>query len=221
MCENGVKNFLSSLYEYTNSQIKFFLQIKRMKPLKIILIRHAESEGNIDRTIYSTKPDYKLSLSEKGKSQAQEARKKLKEILNNSSVQVYCSPFYRTRETWNILKEELNSNSIKYKEDPRIREQEWGHIRSFELNEEIVKERDEYGLFYFRIPDGKSGAEVCDRVSDFVGSMFRDFEKNDFAENIIIVTHGMTLRIFLMKWFHLTVEEFEQLKIPIILKSLF
>ena len=185
-----------------------------MKPNKIILIRHAESEGNADRKIYSSKPDYKLALSEKGKLEAQKAGKNLKEIIHNSSIQVYCSPFYRTRETWNIIKEELNSNSINYKEDPRIREQEWGHFRSFELNEEIVKERDEFGLFYFRIPDGESGADVYDRVSDFVGSMFRNFQKKDFAEIVVLVTHGMTLRIFLMKWFYWTVEEFENLKNP-------
>ncbi len=29
-----------------------------MKPKRIILIRHGESEGNTDRNIYSQKPDY-------------------------------------------------------------------------------------------------------------------------------------------------------------------
>jgi len=30
----------------------------------------------------------------------------------------------------------------------------------------------------------------------------------------LIVTHGLTLRLFLMRWFHWTVEEFENLRNP-------
>lgn len=37
-----------------------------MKPKRIILLRHAESEGNIDKNIYKTKPDYALNITEKG-----------------------------------------------------------------------------------------------------------------------------------------------------------
>ena len=74
--------------------------------------------------------------------------------------------------------------------------------------------RDAYGTFYYRISEGESGADVYDRVSDFFGTLHRDFEKPDFPANALIVTHGMTLRLFLMRWFHWTVEEFEQLANP-------
>jgi broad specificity phosphatase PhoE len=36
----------------------------------------------------------------------------------------------------------------------------------------------------------------------------------DVNENVLIVTHGMTLRLFLMRWFHWTVEELENLRNP-------
>ncbi len=48
-----------------------------MKPNRIILIRHGESEGNINRSIYAERPDYSLELSEKGKEQAREAGRHL------------------------------------------------------------------------------------------------------------------------------------------------
>ena len=41
-----------------------------MKPNRIILARHGESEGNADTVIYKIKPDYALELSEKGLVQA-------------------------------------------------------------------------------------------------------------------------------------------------------
>lgn len=31
------------------------------------------------------------------------------------------------------------------------------------------------------------------------------------AETIVIVTHGLTARLFLMRWFHLTVDQFHSL----------
>ncbi|NQU29736.1 MAG: histidine phosphatase family protein, partial [Anaerolineae bacterium] len=73
---------------------------------------------------------------------------------------------------------------------------------------------NEYSTFYFRIPDGESGADVFDRVSTFLETLHRDFRKPDFPENALIVTHGMTLRLFLMRWYHWTVEEFENIRNP-------
>ena len=57
-----------------------------------------------------------------------------------------------------------NTNGEK---SPRLREQEWGHLRTLEDCIEIEKLRDDYGTFYFRIPDGEGAADVYDRVSDF------------------------------------------------------
>lgn len=76
------------------------------------------------------------------------------------------------------------------------------------------KNRDAYGTFYYRLPDGESAADVYDRVSDVFGTLHRDFEKENFSQNAVIITHGMTIRLFLMRWFHWTVEQFEQFANP-------
>jgi len=180
-----------------------------MKPKRIILIRHGESEGNVDKTIYSIKPDYTLTLTDTGIQQAQETGQKLSEILKDESTFFYVSPFWRTRMTFEEIAKSLDSDKIDWREEPRIREQEWGHLRSTQINNQINEDRDSYGTFYFRIPDGESGADVYDRVSDFLNTVYRDFEKPSFPENVIIVSHGMTIRLFLMRWFHWTVEHFE------------
>jgi broad specificity phosphatase PhoE len=44
-----------------------------MRPKRIILIRHGESEGNLDSGIYQLKPDYTLELTKKGLRQADKA----------------------------------------------------------------------------------------------------------------------------------------------------
>ncbi len=185
-----------------------------MKPNRIILVRHGESEGNADRNNYETIPDYALNLTQNGKWEAVSAGKEIKNIVGAESVHAYVSPYYRSRQTFAGIESVIGENVSASIEDPRIRELDWGHLRHPDDNEEIIRERNEFSTFYYRIKDGESGADVYDRVSTFLETMYRDFNKPDYPENSLIVTHGMTLRIFLMRWFHWSVEEFENLKNP-------
>lgn len=185
-----------------------------MRPNRIILIRHGESEGNVDKNHYQFTPDYALNLTPNGIAQAQRAGQVIKDIIGSESLYAYISPYFRTRQTYQQLSTALEANITKLIEDPRIREQDWGHLRHPDDNEEIIQQRDEFSTFYYRIPDGESGADVFDRVSTFLETLYRDFNKPDYPENTLIVTHGMTLRLFLMRWFHWTVEEFENVRNP-------
>ena len=185
-----------------------------MKPNRILLIRHGQSQGNIDVNQYQTVPDYALNLTPKGIEQSIEAGIRIKEIIGSESLHVYLSPYVRARQTFQHLKTSLETNIEKVVEDPRIREQDWGHLRHPNENEEIRRQRDGFSTFYYRIPDGESGADVYDRVSTFLETLHRDFNKSRYAQNTLIVTHGLTFRLFLMRWFHWTVEEFENLRNP-------
>lgn len=185
-----------------------------MKPKRIILIRHGESEGNVNKNIYSVKPDYTLELTANGVMQAYEAGKELKNIINKESVFCYVSPMWRTRSTFEMISTFFTADQINYIEEPRLREQEWGHFRDAAEGVEVERIRDSYGSFYYRIPDGESAVDAFDRVSDFFGTFHRDCEKITFAENVLIVTHGMLIRLFLMRWFHWTVEQFEEYANP-------
>ena len=123
---------------------------------------------------------------------------------------------WRTRETFKeiVIGGEFDNGKLDFKEEPRIREQEWGHLRSVEESALCNEARDNYGTFYYRIPNGESGADVFDRMASFFDSLHRDFQKEDFPVNCAIVTHGMTIRLFLMKWFHWTVEQYEEMRNP-------
>lgn len=95
-----------------------------MKPKRIILIRHGESEGNLDNSKYEITPDYALKLTQKGISQAAQAGKDIKSMIGDESVYVYLSPFFRTRETFKHIHSSIIDNVTKAIEDPRIREQD-------------------------------------------------------------------------------------------------
>lgn len=190
-----------------------------MKPDKIFVVRHGQSQGNANKAIYAEVPDYALQLTDLGIQQATNAGEEIANHLgSNPTIQYYVSPFWRTRQTYVQIRKGIDgrvnnrpSRSVYY-EDPRIREQEWGQDMEDRqgYKDKVEEYRDGYGHFYYRFRDGgESCADVFDRVSDFMGTMFRDFEKKDFPRNVIIVTHGMTMRLFLMRWFHCSVEEFE------------
>lgn len=185
-----------------------------MRPKRIILIRHGESSANVDRYLFGQIPDYTIELTEKGCMQARVAGCKLKELVGDESIYFYVSPFWRTRSTFENIVRSIPRSQFVYSEEPRLREQEWGYLRCNEDFDKICRERREYGTFYYRIPGGESGTDVYDRIDDLLGSMYRDFRREDYPENCVLVTHSLTIRLFLMRYYHLTVEEFEQMLSP-------
>lgn len=74
------------------------------------------------------------------------------------------------------------------------------------------QERADYGHFFYRIPNGESAADAYDRVSGFNESLWRSFGEDTFASVCVLVTHGLMSRVFLMKWYHFSVEYFEDLR---------
>jgi len=117
-----------------------------------------------------------------------------------------CSPYTRARETALISLAHLKPEQVVYvREDPRLREQEF--CASFQTKEKASskEERDRYSKFFYRWLRGESAADVFDRVSVFMASIWRDFSSDHFANHIgddgyvLIYTHGLTMRVFLMR----------------------
>jgi broad specificity phosphatase PhoE len=190
----------------------------------IILVRHAQSEGNKNRDIHQTTPDHRVKLTTEGHRQAQEAGRRLRDLLHpDDTLHFFTSPYRRTRETTEGMMESLTSDDptpspfprqgIKVYEEPRLREQDFGNFQpcSTEM-ERMWMERADYGHFFYRIPNGESAADAYDRVSGFNESLWRLFGEEDFASVCVLVTHGLMTRVFLMKWYHWSVEYFEDLR---------
>ncbi|KAL9267773.1 Reticulon-like protein [Drosera capensis] len=73
-----------------------------------------------------------------------------------------------------------------------------------------------YGRFFCRFPDGESAADVYDRITGFRETLRADIDPGRFQLlhqrnpnlNVVIVSHGLTLGIFLMRWYKWTVSQF-------------
>lgn len=182
------------------------------RPQRIVLVRHGESQGNADETIYERVPDHALEMTGRGWEQAREAGDALRALFDGERVRVFVSPYRRTRQTFQALA--LDPALAVVEEEPRLREQDWGNLQDTEDIRGQRKARDAYGHFYYRFTRGESGADAYDRVGAFLESLHRDFEDPDFPPNALLVTHGLMMRLFCMRWFHWSVEEFEALCNP-------
>lgn len=199
----------------------------RMMPRRIVLVRHGESEGNLDTAAYTTTPDHKIPLTDAGLTQARDAGAQLRALMagNVSSedwrAYFYVSPYERTRSTLREIGRSFSRRRIiGVREECRVREQDFGNFQVEERMRVIKETRERFGRFFYRFPEGESAADVFDRVSNFLESLWRDIDMNRLHNdpsqdlNLVIVSHGLTLRVFLMKWFKWTVDQFERLNNP-------
>ncbi|RDX70913.1 Phosphoglycerate mutase-like protein AT74, partial [Mucuna pruriens] len=196
-------------------------------PKRIILVRHGESEGNLDPSAYSTTPDPKIQLTAQGIAQARVAGARMRDVIATEGsphwrVYFYVSPYARTRSTLREIGRSFSKKRvIGVREECRIREQDFGNFQVQERMNVIKETRQRFGRFFYRFPEGESAADVFDRVSSFLESLWRDVDMNRLNHghnddpsddlNLIIVSHGLASRVFLMKWFKWTVEQFELL----------
>lgn len=181
------------------------------RPRRIVLVRHGESEGNVDDTVYERVPDHRLSLTERGFAQAERTGHWLRGMLSGTP-DVYVSPYLRTKQTLEALALPIEPGDVRI--EPRLREQDWANFQDPDKIAAEKEARNRYGHFFYRFTNGESGSDVYDRVSSFLESMFRNFEGDSNRRDVVIVTHGLTMRLFAMRWFHWSVEYFESLENP-------
>ncbi|CAI9102319.1 OLC1v1000567C2 [Oldenlandia corymbosa var. corymbosa] len=138
------------------------------------------------------------------------------EVQRSGLFTSMCLP---TRSTLREIGQSFPRNRVSgVREESRIREQDHGNFRDEEHMKELKKIRDRYGRFFYRFPEGESGADVYDRVSSFFESLWRDIDMSRLSVdpsadlNIVIVSHGIAIRVFLMRWFKWSAEQYESLK---------
>lgn len=178
--------------------------------LTIKLVRHGQSRANVGEVDAKDVGDHTISLTDHGHAQAKQAGATLgRDYLEGALI--YASPYQRTRQTLAAILEGagLKPGAVRVYEDPRLREVEHGYAE-WEAQQTM---RRTHGWFYYRFEGGESPADCFDRTSSFLESLMRQVERKA-SERVLIVTHGLTLRCFVMRYLHLTVEQFDEIANP-------
>eukprot|EP00574_Skeletonema_japonicum_P008676 CAMPEP_0201729500 /NCGR_PEP_ID=MMETSP0593-20130828/19274_1 /ASSEMBLY_ACC=CAM_ASM_000672 /TAXON_ID=267983 /ORGANISM="Skeletonema japonicum, Strain CCMP2506" /LENGTH=244 /DNA_ID=CAMNT_0048221857 /DNA_START=211 /DNA_END=944 /DNA_ORIENTATION=- len=179
--------------------------------------------GTQMKAAYVTTADWRIPLTNLGKEQAVDAGRILREKISEEDAKVvfYHSPYLRTRQTLDeLLPYFSDSEILSCLEEPRICEQQIGNFQNVQQVLDAKKERSKFGRFFYRFPSGEAGLDVYNRVSSFIPTLVRDLDRYRRSGidmdnvNVVIVTHGLALRLFLMRWFQWSVECFEESQNP-------
>lgn len=154
------------------------------RPVRIILVRHGQSEGNVDPKIYCTSADPTIRLTATGAQQSAHCGQKIRKIIEQNRkgddwcVHFYVSPYQRTLSTLKEIGRAFGKEHIVgVREEPRIREQDFGNFQHDESMKRSNEIRKEFGRFFYRFPEGESVADVFDRVTS-MASYFHLFHNS-------------------------------------------
>jgi len=188
------------------------------RPRHIYLIRHGESRGNVNESLYSVIPDHAMELTDLGVRQARAAGRKLHDLIGDDvSVQCFLSPYVRASRTLTEILRAFDTTKVLIREEALLREQEFGNFQDVDRIRQSKIERRRYGRFWYRFDQGESGADVHGRAADFLLTLFRQMDLSQSAQrskHYIILTHGLFIRLLCMRYMGWTVAQFEQVWNP-------
>jgi broad specificity phosphatase PhoE len=180
--------------------------------MNIYLVRHAQSNANVDNTVLYKETNVGIKLTAKGITQAHETGHFLAEELEKAhSVKVWNSPYERTRMTASFIKQHLQGKNIAFSEEESIylSERQFGLIdNSAQYVNDFPAEAEHYMLhkkqghdFFVRPPLGESPFDMCMRLDFFIKSILLNHD--NYYSDHVIVSHGAALRgiiMMMMKW---------------------
>lgn len=188
--------------------------------MRIYLVRHGESLGNVDKTVHERMADHAIPLSDRGRAQAAETGTWLdREASQWSSsrrgppARVWTSPYRRARETAELASKGLEASRMcdGPLDHVLLAEQQFGLFDGIPDDQLAVRYPAEHahyakhqafeGRFWARMPLGESRFDVAVRVHQAFGTFHRDADRHDI-ETIVVVCHGVTMRAFAMMWLH-------------------
>ncbi|AHH94094.1 histidine phosphatase family protein [Kutzneria viridogrisea] len=181
--------------------------------MRIILVRHAESLGNVDELAYCRIPDHALPLTARGEQQAVDIGPRIRALLGTGPIAVYVSPYLRTRQTLQLM--EIDDLADRIVAEPRLREQDWGNLQDPVEQEVQKRQRHEFGHFFYRLAHGESGADVDDRVASYLAELeLRMLRQSSHPTTVLVVSHGLAMRLLCRRLFSWSIELFESLSNP-------
>lgn len=157
---------------------------------KIIMARHAESQGNVDKIYQGKVPG--TSLTAQGEKQAKALGKKVAADDAVKITTVYCSPLERTRQTAQAIADATGATLIV---DDRLKEVDFGeyegkHIDFDDLT--FIRERRAHKLESKQVESiyHFHGMETWSGIGLRLGSFFDEVLPKHRGEGIAVVTHA-------------------------------
>lgn len=188
---------------------------------KLILIRHGESQWNLENRFTGW---VDVPLSSKGEQEARAAGEKLKSY---SFDKAFTSKLQRANKTLTFILEASGQTGIPIEYDTALNERHYGALQGLNKAETAQKYGDDQVKIWRRSYDVPPPKEKTDLNPEGTSESLKDtaartlpyWEKKIFPEikngkNIIVAAHGNSLRSIVMHLDNLTKEQVLELNIP-------
>lgn len=149
--------------------------------MKIYIIRHGQTDWNVQRKIQGTSD---IELNSTGIKQAEEARKIVKELELDFII---CSPLKRARKTAEILNKDKNLEIIY---DESFAERNFGNYEGFVIKKDSEDIYNSQALFDLNLDLDINNVEPISKVLERVTKRLDEIKDKYNEKNILIVTHG-------------------------------
>lgn len=170
--------------------------------MKLYLVRHAESEGNLKK-VYAGTTDYALTTN--GIKQIIDVMNELSSMVSiTSSYRLYSSPLQRCTILADQIEKLLQTSKLI---DSRLSEINFGIFEDKTYEELNIEYPDLVKLWnqdsiHFQIPKGESLKMCSERVSTFCEELIN---KN---EDAVVISHGGIIKLILLKLLDLDLKQF-------------
>lgn len=160
---------------------------------KLILVRHGESVGNVER-VFTTTP-FELALTQRGIEQAHDAASRIAALFKAEVV--VASPYVRARETARIIAHHLG---LPLEIEHDIHERSMGHFQGKSYESILTAPDYEPSRpWLWRPPGGESFEEVMQRVAPVLDRLAGAHRERD----VVVVSHG---GVMMALWAYVTGE---------------
>ncbi len=175
-------------------------------PETLVLIRHAESEGNImevNERAQALIANYRFPLTPRGERQAALTGDYLRQTFGSFDRR-YCSYYERARQTLDIMCPDLHKI-----EDARLDEGQRGIWHTMTMEQvklrfpEEIERKEKEDLYHYRPLGGENWPDIELRIQSFLDMLQRDCG----GKKILVVTHGHWLILFQKIMQSLSIEE--------------
>jgi broad specificity phosphatase PhoE len=176
-------------------------------PKRLVLVRHAESRGNVaDLRAHEARAarleldarDADIGLSDTGRRQAAALGTWFADVdQRERPTMIVTSPYARASLTADLIAEAIGL-PVPVQRDERLRERDLGMLDGLtglgirDLFPEEAKRRSWIGKFYYRPPGGESWCDVVLRVRSFLGTAL----DGSVDQRLLVVSHQAVILNF-------------------------
>lgn len=159
--------------------------------MKLIVIRHGESEGNISHLIQGVTT--KSNLTDIGREQVSKLAKKLSDVKIDLA---FVSPLDRAKQTAEIILEQHSTTKIELAE--QLKEKDAGEFTG-RPGDEMLNAWESSGLPFgeFQPEGGESWYQVGERVISFVEEIINQYKNTNIV--VLLIGHG-SIFTYLLMW---------------------